>query len=301
MSGQNLHLEPLSILIVDDDSQVLKALERDLRATNQVETTSDTHEALAKMKSTEYCVVISDFKMPNMNGLEFLEECSKLRPDCQRLLLTAFNDFRDLSQVVNRAKLNGIMFKPWEKSELESCVKDLIRNNYLLRENAELRRMAWSDGLTGIPNHRYFWERLEAEFSRAKRYQRDLSLLMCDVDDFKVFNDTYGHPHGDMTLKKIALALDNAKRQMDCVARYGGEEFAVILPEVNHTQAVAIAQRMHKAAVEKTGVNLSIGVATFPQQAQSSTELLFLADKALLLAKSKGKNQVISCNDLPKK
>ncbi|MBP7844746.1 MAG: diguanylate cyclase [Proteobacteria bacterium] len=298
MAVQNLQLEPLPILIVDDEPHVLKALERDLSEINQVETSNNPEEALQKVKQQEFCVIVSDFKMPQMNGLDFLEECSKIRPESKRLLITGYDDMSDMQKIVNRAKLNGILLKPWEKAQLQDFASDLIRQNYMHRENSELRRLAWSDSLTGIPNHRYFWERLESEFSRAKRYKRDLSLIMADIDNFKSFNDKFGHQHGDLILKKVAQCMDAAKRQMDTVARYGGEEFCIVLPEAQHEQALLIAQRLQKACLDKTGISLSMGVSSFPNHGDSTTELLYCADQALLLAKMMGKNQVRSAQEI---
>ncbi|NCN26620.1 GGDEF domain-containing response regulator [bacterium] len=297
---KNLSLEPLPILAVDDEEGVLKSLVRDLRELNPIETCTDANLALERFRDTEYAVVISDFKMPQMDGLEFLETCASTRPECQRVLLTAYADLADLGNLINRAKLNGFLAKPWEKAPLQSFIRSCINNNYLLRENTQLRRMAWTDSLTQIPNNRYFWERLESEFSRAKRYSRPLSLIMADIDDFKKFNDQYGHQHGDKVLFKVAQSLEGLKRQMDTVARYGGEEFAVILPEASLEQAMAIADRLRISTAQKTDVHLSFGVASYPDNVESSSELLHKADLALIEAKKRGKNQVVSSKDLAK-
>lgn len=295
---KSLALDPLPILAVDDEEDVLKALVRDLRELNPIETYTKAHQALEHFRDHEFAVVISDFKMPDMDGLEFLENCATIRPECQRVLLTAYADLGDLSNLINRAKLNGFLTKPWERSSLQSFIRSSINNNYLLRENAQLRRMAWTDSLTQIPNNRYFWERFESEFSRARRYNRPLSLIMADIDDFKKFNDQYGHQHGDKVLYKVAQSLEATKRQMDTVARYGGEEFAIILPEAGLEQALAIAERLRQSTQKKTDIHLSFGVASYPANVESSSELLHKADLALLEAKRRGKNQVVSAKEL---
>lgn len=296
----HLALEPLPILAVDDEEGVLKSLVRDLRPVNPVEIFSSPKQALERFRDHEYAVVISDFKMPDMDGLEFLEACAEIRPECQRVLLTAYADLADLSNLINRAKLNGFLTKPWEQASLQSFIRSCINTNYQLRENAQLRRMAWTDSLTQIPNNRYFWERLESEFSRARRYQRSLSLIMTDVDDFKKFNDQYGHQHGDKVLYKVAQSLEQTKRQMDTVARYGGEEFAVILPETTLEQALQTAERLRTSTSKKTGIHLSFGVSSYPDNVESSSELLHKADLALLEAKKRGKDCVVSAAELPK-
>lgn len=290
--------EILSVLLVDDEEEILKSLSRDLRRHAAVETFTNPVKALEHFRQENYSAVISDLRMPEMNGLDFLAECAKIRPDTQRILLTAFADLADLSDSINRARLNLLLSKPWEASELQTAVEHAIRSNEILRENAELRKMALSDALTSVANHRYFWERLESEFSRAHRYGRPLTLIMADIDDFKKFNDTEGHQRGDEVLRQVAQCLEKFRRSMDTVARYGGEEFAIILPEATRPQGIEIAKRNLQRCLKETGISLSLGVASFPDDAKSSTELVHLADFAMLKAKKNGKSQVLSALDL---
>src|SRR5690606_8150450 len=162
----------------------------------------------------------------------FLSEVAQIHPTTQRILLTGHLDLADLPDSINRARLNFIMTKPWEVEDIRQVVDRAIRVNELERENIELRKMALVDSLTGVSNNRYFWERLDSEFARAQRYNRSLSLIMADVDNFKAFNEEHGHLHGDKVLRDCAQSLEANKRGADTVARYGGEEFAIILPEV---------------------------------------------------------------------
>ncbi|HIE08663.1 MAG TPA: sensor domain-containing diguanylate cyclase [Armatimonadetes bacterium] len=163
-----------------------------------------------------------------------------------------------------------------------------------------LERLATTDGLTGLYVHRYFQQELAKELRRAKRYNRPLSLVMMDIDDFKRLNDTYGHPEGDLVLKEIARILRRHARQEDVVARYGGEEFAIILLETGKEGAMIAADRLrravegHKFALDgkKVDVTVSAGVASFPEDADTKRELIDKADEALLEAKRRGKNRV---------
>ncbi len=164
----------------------------------------------------------------------------------------------------------------------------------------EIVKMASTDGLTGLNNHMSFQERLAEEIERARRYGSRVSLLMIDIDHFKDFNDTFGHVSGDEVLKKIGRILMDNIRAIDFASRYGGEEFTVILPEVSLDGAVIVAERIREA-VEKNPVRingkeavvtLSIGVATFPDDALSREDLIDRADKALYLAKRTGRNKV---------
>jgi len=288
----------LPILIVDDDVEITKSVSRDLRRSAQIVACNSPVEAVEKLGEQEFSVVISDLKMPQMNGLDLLEKAAHLQPHCQRILLTAFIDLASLPDTINRAQINAIMTKPWEPEELRVIVEKAQRVNELERENRELRRMALVDSLTGVANNRYFWERLDSEFSRARRYGRPLSLIMCDIDNFKKYNDEHGHLFGDQVLHKVAQNLEISKRGADTVARYGGEEFAIILPEVTRPMAIDIANRHLQSVLQGQGISLSLGVATYPDDASSTTELVDKADRALLKAKNSGKGRVLSALDL---
>ena len=293
-------MEPKPILVLDDEPEILTAIKRDLRSCATVETFSSATDALNALAKNEYSVILSDLRLPQMSGLDFLEKAEKLWPNSQRILLTAFVDLASLQDSVNKARLNQLMSKPWEPAELEECVKRAQRQYETLAENQQLRRLALTDSLTGISNHRHFLDRLLAEFSRAKRYGRPLSIIMADIDNFKKFNDDFGHPKGDEVLRAVAQCLDSGKRSMDTVARYGGEEFCIVLPEVTRPQATEIANRHLEQVLARTKVSLSLGVASYPDDAKSPEELVRIADEALLRAKRQGKSRVLTALDLTK-
>ena len=176
--------------------------------------------------------------------------------------------------------------------------------NTLKEANERLELLSVSDGLTGVANRRCFDQTIQKEWSRLQRTKDYLSLIMCDVDFFKLFNDTYGHQGGDDCLKSVASVLqETARRGTDCVARYGGEEFAVIMPVTGEKSAIYIAEKIRQT-VEKMAiahskssvapfVTLSLGVATVVPDHQTTPELLIKrADNALYLAKSSGRNSV---------
>jgi diguanylate cyclase (GGDEF)-like protein len=185
----------------------------------------------------------------------------------------------------------------------------ILRLNRSLKEirlrlessNVELQELSCHDGLTGIGNHRLFDEKLAAEWSRAARDQTPLSLVMADIDRFKLLNDNEGHLAGDICLREVAQALEQtARRPADLLARYGGEEFVAILPGTDLTGAYAIAERMRRAvealhiANRGTGgfVTISLGVASaVPHPGMSATDLLDQADHAMYRAKEGGRNQ----------
>ena len=171
------------------------------------------------------------------------------------------------------------------------------------RLHAEVKLMAMTDVVSGLANRRAFDDFLEAEMVRASRYNHPVSLIILDLDSFKEYNDKWGHPAGDVRLREIADLLRANVREPDLAARYGGEEFAVILPNTSKSGAVRLAERLRRAAEASapsrnggaspiSGYTISLGVATYPDDAASTDELLHVADNAELTAKRLGKNRV---------
>jgi diguanylate cyclase (GGDEF)-like protein len=175
------------------------------------------------------------------------------------------------------------------------------------RLHAEVKRMALTDVLSGLANRRAFEEILQAEMARASRYNHSISLIILDLDSFKEYNDKWGHPAGDVRLREMADLLRANVREPDIAARYGGEEFAVILPNTGKGGALRLAERLRNSAEEGSpnpngnrgpisGYTISLGVATYPEDATSVEELLLAADNAELTAKRLGKNRVYAAN-----
>ncbi|HPN89120.1 MAG TPA: diguanylate cyclase [Candidatus Omnitrophota bacterium] len=175
-------------------------------------------------------------------------------------------------------------------------------------ENSRLYEMiiekSHTDALTGLWNHGYFQEELAKELERHQHDKQSLSLLMIDMDNFKMLNDQYGHQYGDAILKDIAHILKDSSRETDYVCRYGGEEFAIILTMTKKEQGYAIAERIRQKIEQKEfpkpqseeplRITVSIGLATFPDDVQSKEELITRADKVMYIAKFSGKNQTCS-------
>ena len=169
----------------------------------------------------------------------------------------------------------------------------------------DLESQARTDGLTGLANHRYFYDRLEEEVSRARRQNHPLSVIMMDLDELKRINDTYGHLAGDEILRRVADLLKSITRRMDIAARYGGDEFAVVLPETGAKQAHAFCNRMLKEAEslkfeEISGISISVGICTFPEGGDGVANLIDCADQALYHAKSQGGGRTYQHTEDPK-
>lgn len=175
--------------------------------------------------------------------------------------------------------------------------------------NERMEELAVRDPLTGLYNRRKFDEFLEYEITRAARHEYKFAVIMVDLDDFKFVNDTYGHPVGDIALKKLGLLLETNLRRGDMMARIGGDEFAIILPETEPEQALLVGQKLHRALVDepfelpvgKVGLSASFSVVTFPADGSSKTELQTAMDVVLYQAKNRGKNQVLTPDSDPER
>lgn len=172
--------------------------------------------------------------------------------------------------------------------------------NRIDESKREIERLAVTDELTGLYNRRYFFKKLDEEFERTRRYGQTLSLIITDVDNFKSFNDSYGHQAGDDILREVAELIKKSCRESDTPARYGGEEFAIILPATTREGAAAMAEKLRKKVSEgringrNFTVTISIGISVLtPEDAYSPTTLIYDADSALYRAKEQGKNRII--------
>lgn len=185
---------------------------------------------------------------------------------------------------------------------LREAQQELTSVNLALNErNQDLETLSSTDALTGLHNRRRIRDALNAEVARHQRHGRSFSILMVDVDHFKKYNDTYGHPEGDVLLKKVGEILQSSLRTNDFASRYGGEEFLILLPDQDQKGAMEVAERIRqRIAVEtedkanqRKAVTVSLGVATFPESGRTADLLLVNADAALYRAKNDGRNRVM--------
>lgn len=184
---------------------------------------------------------------------------------------------------------------------LEEKIKELRQTQYKLKE------LVVRDELSGAFNYRFFKQQLAQEISRSQRYQIPVSLIIFDIDNFKKYNDSYGHPQGDKIIKRFAHLIQENIRKVDILSRYGGDEFSLILPGANFDATVTVAEKL-RSLVENAyfpgrnkplrNITVSAGIATFPEDAKDAEELIQLADIALYLAKDRGKNQTASVKNI---
>ena len=289
------------LFLIDDDESTLKALERLLRNDFSIRAFSDAHAALEELKNQDPAVILTDYMMPQMSGMEFLKHAKHVRPSSVRVILSGQVDAAELTVAINHGLIHRFFLKPWENQILHLQMIECLSQRKTLEEKDFLATLALMDPVTELGNHRFFQEQFRIEIERAKRHQRSICLMMLDIDHFKSWNDQYGHPAGDQLLKDAASQLLRGVRNIDWVCRYGGDEFASILPDTKIENAFEIAERLRKSfsphfRPEKTVgmhpvISLSLGLAAYPAHAQDDKSLLKKADEALYEAKKQGRNQ----------
>jgi diguanylate cyclase (GGDEF)-like protein len=275
----------------------------------------DGIEALKKVKQYSPDLILLDVMMPRMDGFQV---CKHIKNNIQTrfipiILVTALNEIDSKIKGIE-AGADDFISKPFNKLELLARVKSLLRIKHLNKElqqkikqleeaQIKLKKLAITDGLTGAYNYRFFKEQLEKELIRASRHNNHVSIIMMDIDYFKQYNDTHGHPAGDYVLRTISGILKNNIRNIDIAARYGGEEFALILIETNKQAAGIVAEKIRRLIEEYNfkyedtqpagKITVSMGVATFPEDGKTFDELIGTADKRLYHAKETGRNRVV--------
>lgn len=297
-----------SILIVDDNSLIRDLLTMHLVKRNyQVHCAANGQEALALLEKEQIDLVLLDLVMPELDGLGVLKHIRKTRSslDLPVLIITAINESK---QIVTALELgaNDYVTKPLDipvvMARLQTQLALCDTKKELDEKNRILEKIATIDELTGIPNRRYFNQYFVREWERATRSQIPISLIFCDIDFFKSYNDLYGHPQGDTCLRQIADVLHKTvRRTLDIVSRYGGEEFVIVLPDTDEEGAYVFAERTrqnvealrlpHGNSGNFEHVTISLGVATMiPNRDNCSSELIDLADQRLYRAKDSGRN-----------
>lgn len=286
--------QEVNILVFEEDAQAASAIESSLKyAGYHVWTASTSEEALTLLRSNPFAVAICELRSSKMNGIRFTQEVSKLSQATNVLVITLYSFIGSAIEAME-AGAYGYITKPLNSSEIRIVTERAIERHFLLSTSVEkdyFVDLAVRDGLTGLFNRRYFNELINLEINRLKRAPSALSLLMLDIDNFKIYNDTQGHPAGDELLKGAAKIFKNSVRAVDIICRYGGEEFIIVLPQTDKNSAKIIAERLRVQFGLYLPTTVSIGIATLPDDAKSVAELIQKADEALYQAKETGKNR----------
>ncbi len=316
-----------TILVVDDDPAILALLKRHLTTSgHEVLEAQNGIEALRIVREQGVQLVITDWMMPEMDGLEFCQavRTAELLQFVYIIVVTAHVDKARLVEAFD-AGADDFLSKPIDRQELGARLNAGIRiimlegrleqrtrslhkiNAEMASLNQKLEQMATTDELTGLMNRRQGVARLQEHWATALRYDHALSCIMLDIDHFKRFNDQHGHAAGDAVLQQTAAVLRAATRATDTVCRLGGEEFLVVCPRADADSAADYAERI-RANIESNTVSIhgktlhvtiSAGVAQLGNSIAGANELLKAADDALYLAKGSGRNCVRVASNSP--
>ncbi|MDB5917346.1 MAG: diguanylate cyclase response regulator [Massilia sp.] len=313
------------VLLVDDQLIIVEAVRRMLSDQADIEFhyVTDPAAATATAHQLQPTVILQDLVMPGVDGFSLIRTYrdDPILAQVPVIVLSAKDDpqgkansfavgandyvvkLPDRLELLARIRYHSAGYiSRLQRDEAFQFLRASQKN--LADANIELQKLAALDSLTGIANRRRFDEVLRAEWRRGQRDKKPLSLLMCDIDCFKSYNDTFGHLAGDLCLKKTAAVLtEHLKRPADVAARFGGEEFAIVLPDTDQSGALLIANacRTHieQLAIDNPRspngvITMSIGLITIvPSRAGSAEALVAAADKALYQAKNDGRNQVV--------
>jgi diguanylate cyclase (GGDEF)-like protein len=308
----------IAILLVDDDPGSIQLMGRILAEVGQLRFATNGADALRLARSSTPDLILLDAEMPGMSGFELLKtlKSESLLADVPVIFITSHGEAGFEVSALEMGAADFIA-KPLRSSRVLARVRTQLR---LKQVADELRRTATTDVLTGVANRRLFDQTLEREWLRALRADEPLSLLMIDVDNFKSYNDRYGHPQGDLCLQHVTRALvDTCKRPADLVARYGGEEFVVLLPQTSRLGARFMAKKVldtvagagivHNSSQTTHYLSVSIGIGCYdddsscwaappsrrrdnePPAQRAASDLVLAADRALYAAKRAGRAQ----------
>jgi diguanylate cyclase (GGDEF)-like protein len=293
------------VLIVDDDVEIKDSMHEFItRSGYNCITASSAEEAVRLLKSNHVNVAITDIILPGKDGLE-LTEIMKQKHDIDVIVMTGYSSEYSYEEVITKGA-SDLIFKPFRFEELLLRLKKVLKNRQVIKDRArvldKLEKLAITDGLTTLYNLRHFYNQLEVEIGRCSRYGHSLSLLLLDIDNFKIYNDTYGHLEGDKVLVRLSQIIKSCLRTMDSAYRYGGEEFTVILPETKGEEAKNVANRIKRAVeVERflpepdkvVTITISIGLTEYFKNEQLST-FIKRADQAMYNSKAQGRNRISS-------
>jgi diguanylate cyclase (GGDEF)-like protein len=285
------------ILVVDDDPLVLDLLSVTVQSFGfECVKANNGHEAMDILEKERFAIVVTDMVMPEIDGMQLLKHVKRHYPESSVIVVTGYTGTFSYVDVI-RAGASDFILKPFNSDELQAKINRILREREMV---GELEFLSNCDPLTGLYNRRYMDEKIKEEVHRAERQGYPAFLILVDVDNFKAYNDNFGHQKGDLLLIKVAGILNKYTRtDVDLVFRHGGDEFAILTPQVNREQLARVGGRIiasfEKQAMGKTG--LSLGAAQFIRSDGKLEDDVFAmfsrADKALYQAKKGGRNQLV--------
>jgi diguanylate cyclase (GGDEF)-like protein len=273
-----------------------------------VDSTGDGEDALRLNTCNSFDLIITDMRLPGLDGLTLIKRLKSIKSDTDVMVITGYGTIENAVECMKAGAIEYLI-KPFTVDQIQFSVKRALEHRELRKRAQErefYKELSYIDALTGVRNRRFFDEAIESEVMKAGRLGTTFVLMMLDIDDFKFYNDLYGHQTGDEALVKMARLFTSACRGYDIVTRYGGEEFAILFPGADlknaHELAARILNEVNDSRFEgeeklpKRKLTVSIGISVYPDHATTACELIKCADKALFAAKRSGKNRIkIGC------
>jgi two-component system, chemotaxis family, response regulator WspR len=321
----------INVLLVDDQAIIGEGIRRMLEDEKDMKFhfCEEPSKAIDTAIEIDATVILQDLVMPDVDGMTLVRfyKANHSTKDIPVIVLSSKEDPKIKSDAFNYGASDYLVKLP-DKIELIARIRSHAKNyimqterdaaffalremkKQLERSNLQLHKLSMLDGLTSIPNRRHFDETLEEELEKIKTTEAPLSLVLIDIDHFKLYNDSYGHQGGDDCLTSVAKSIAaQCKNRDDMAARYGGEEFVIVLPATEEKNAYTVAERARKAVedldIEHNSsdtanyVSISLGIATTTtKEPLGAKELIEKADKALYKAKEEGRNRVIMASTL---
>jgi diguanylate cyclase (GGDEF)-like protein len=298
------------ILIVDDDLSIRDAMQEFIEMSGyEASVASSAEEALDVLSANTIEVVITDILLPGIDGLALTDRIKRSH-SIDVIVMTGYSTEYSYEEAISKGA-SDFVFKPVRFEELLLRLKRVLNERRLNQERIQmlekLKKLSITDGLTQLFNSRHFYNQLKGEIERFNRYGHHLSLLLLDIDNFKDFNDTYGHLEGDKILVRLGQIIKSCLRKMDTAYRYGGEEFTIILPRTHGEEARTVAERLRSSVAGEDfssgkasdlEITISIGVTEYRQEEEISS-FVQRADQAMYLSKQAGRNKVSCIFDDP--
>ncbi len=288
-----------NVLVVDDSDlqrNILKEILTNIKL--NVITAKNGEEALSILKDDEnkFSLVLTDYNMPKMDGMELIMEIRELYDKDQLgVIALSSNETSDVPTKFIKIGANDYINKPYSQIEVATRVNSVL---HLVDLFDEVRMMSYIDYLTNLYNRRYFFSSAESIFDKLKRENKDLALVMLDIDNFKSINDTYGHSIGDLVIVKVAEILKKNLRKSDLLARFGGEEFSLLLENISFEDTYKLLENIRIAIdkyvlkIENIEVKFTISIGFKYGMMKTLDDMINAADKELYKSKETGKNKI---------
>ncbi len=288
-------MQQAPILLIEDNAENAKTITDILKQNDySVWVNATLNEALQLLQERKFAIVLTEICVSSGESRRLVRKIKAADPHISIVVITPYNAIPEAIGMMEEGAF-GYVTKPFNSSETRIVLEHAKEQYYLkheARQKSYYHQLSLVDGLTGLYNHRYLYDVLGKKMNEIRKHPQHLSVLMLDIDNFKKYNDSYGHPAGDNLLKELANLINLSIRAADMSFRYGGEEFCVLLMQTQKQSAVLIAERLLNLSRLHLPTTISIGIAAYPEDGDDTNHLIAKADQALYEAKTTGKNKI---------